>query len=474
MAMGRPQLILRIFLWAILFCFVGFFVYKGVVPSGEATYSYNFEENSRFFSDLRPSDRIEKKDISTLNLIGDPVYFSLYSPRRFDRAELEIKYKTNNTPAVIEAGIMIDKDNWRYELKPIYNKIINQLFLAWESVVDDDVILLQKEKKFDSVEGFLNNLPANEKIAIYNYDLESNYVISDYEGNEEKYEMAISFLGSWQSLIYLKDEDFDVNFKFFDIKEQYDNEEIDVMLFYEEALIATKHLNLKAKNREMSLSALNLPEGVYRMELRSSQNVVTEKIELKQRKIVFPSMINLYNGEKDDFKIFSDSKNIQITIVNPEDLQTILMNDEKVVIDETYRQFELKLEKASSSVDFASLTFENGGFKMSGDGVFSFSEESFFNPRIKKLDRNIDVMGDGIEFVIARYDFPLENDEWRISKAKFDLNSAYREESEYEFMISISGLRADDALDDSLIIDEIKVNFQGKSLRERVQDIFRK
>ena len=103
-----------------------------VVPSGKITYVYDFKKDNYFISKLTPDARVEERQNNKQKIIGDPVYFSLRTPRRFNKAKLTLKYKRckqepqcapANLP-IIEVGALVDKTVWRYDLEPIENYIM--------------------------------------------------------------------------------------------------------------------------------------------------------------------------------------------------------------------------------------------------------------------------------------------------------------------------------------------------------------
>jgi len=92
----------------------------------------------------------------------------------------------------VEAGVSTDGRTWQYNLQPLYNSKIEDLMKRWNEIGrnfhfnppgeaatlrrGDDLILLQRNKVYSSVDEFLKNPPAMNKVALYNYDLKTNYL----------------------------------------------------------------------------------------------------------------------------------------------------------------------------------------------------------------------------------------------------------------------------------------------------------
>ena len=157
---------IRTTLWSILALTVLWLFYMAIVPSGKITYIQDFNQDNYFIQKLTPAERIEDKRNGAQKIIGDPVYFSLRTPRRFDSAKVTIKYKNNSDLPIIETGVLVDKVLWRYDTKLVENKIIDRLAMVWNAIENNGTILLQKQKKYNSIEEFLNNLKISLRSAI--------------------------------------------------------------------------------------------------------------------------------------------------------------------------------------------------------------------------------------------------------------------------------------------------------------------
>ncbi len=146
-------------------------------------------------------------------------------------------------------------------------------------------------------------------------------------------------------------------------------------------------------------------------------------------------------------------------------MQTIKIDDNELGIEETYKLFTV-----DSFRDVSEIILEKDDVIISGDGLFALAEDQLFNPIIKRVD-NLDLNYEGINYVLANYSSPSEIDNWQFANAKFDLSEAYREDGKYSFIISIPGLRADDLIDDNLVLSQIKVELKGRTLWQKINEI---
>jgi len=478
---------LRLILWLILACFLVFFLWMGVVPVGKITYSrdFNHENESYFLKKLTPKERIMLSENGTQKIIGELAYFFLYTPRTFDKAKMIIKYKSESP--IIEAGVLMDKKYWNYNLRPVENKFIDKLMAEWDSVRKDNLILLQREKKLDSVDQFLENFPNLNKVALYNHQLNQDFLLADYASSSEKNVLNFSFRGNYRFYTYIKDEDLDFSFKFFDINKDKEADPIDVNLYYNNELIDNLHLEddgietdigETTEDRLLEMKSVGLPEGVYKIEVKVSDDIVTEKIETRQKKLAFMNKIWIYKADSatpnadhankfnenggENFSVFTDAKDLRAQTTNPASVQKIKIGDKILDVKETYKQFGVLLKEKESEV-----VIEKSDIMIAGNGVFSFSKEAMLNPSIKKVDSSFS--SEGIDYILAEYTGPKESDGWKMAEIELGLKGAYREDGEYSFMITGSGLSEEKPLE----LDRISIELEGRSLWEKIGEILK-
>ncbi|MDD5032200.1 MAG: hypothetical protein PHR36_04125 [Patescibacteria group bacterium] len=475
----------RIFLWAVLALAVVFFLYLAIVPGGKITYVYDFKNAdyqlagaNKFIGQLTPEERVEPVSGGEQKIIGDPVYFSLRLPRKFNKAKLTLEYKNESERPLVEAGVLMDKIIWRYQLQPLENKIIDDLALIWNVTTENGIMLLQREKKYDNLDNFLANPPLPEEIALYNYDLKKEYLLKDYEASKVKQEINYSLRGPYQFYTYLKGEDLNFTFTLFDLNKNKDSDAVEVNLYYDDKLITSRYLNddgIKTDKgetkeaREVNFKEVGLPEGVYKIELRANDDIITKKITASQNKISFLNKIWLSDENDEDISLYTDSQLINAQTINPASLQTIQAGDKELEINSTYRQFSLSSENKVSEIKIA-----KGDIILAGSGVFSFNSENLLNPNFKKVDESFSTNPVGINYILTRYKVPEEKDDWKIARAEFDLNNAYCEWNKNSFIISIPGLKADDEINDNVQVKKIKIELEGKTLKEKLKEIFKK
>lgn len=471
--------LIRTILWLALLVVVLFLIWEGLAPDGKKTYIYDFSSSNYFIGKLTPGERVNPIVNNEQVIIGDPVYFNLRTLRNFDQAKLTLKFKYQNNngekinqPPIIEAGPLVDKTIWRYDLKPINNEYLNNLSGQWAMVQNNNLMLLQREKKYSTVDNFLNNLPDFKTIALYSYNLKNKYILSDYEPSNSIYTLDHALRGDYQFYTYIKNEDLDFKFSFSDINKNKDADPITLNLYHNDRLIDSRSLEDDGNRtdngqtsapRELAFKLPHPEEGVYKIELRANDDIITNSIITKQIKLAFINKIRLANSDDQSITFYTNSHELSALTTNPGKLQTIKVGGAQLTIDETYKQYTI-----ASEDELTKIVLNKDDIVLSGNGVFGFSKEAIIEPELKKVWLNFNPDENNINYTLADYRVPTKTDGWNIANAQFDISSAYRENGKYSFLISLPGLKAEENKN-QVILKEIRFDLQGKTLWDKIR-----
>lgn len=458
--------------------FIAWLLYQAVVPFGQISFIHNFDQENYFIKPLTPKDRVRDPQGGGQKITGNPVYFALRTPRTFDRAKVTISFKNMEKLPLIELGVLADNKVWRYRTEPLDNLALDSLMTIWPMVNDGETILLQRNNKYTSVNDFMNNLPPQTEIALYNYQLPSNFKPSDYKSGATSTVIDLPLRGTYQFYTYVDNETLDYDFTFYDLNQNKTADPVALKLFSGQNLVAQKDLpddgvavdnGLRSEARTVKLVQPDLAAGVYKIELTANDDIITDRIETTQSKLAFINRIWLAEETKTSARLFTDSLKISAQTINPASLQEIKAGNNILNLTGTYRQFVVENQEG-----MIELEIKKSDLIISGDGIFAFTREQFFNPEQQKFSNRLDLDKRGINYVIAEYQMPIKSGEWQTASAEFDLKSAYREFFKFNFMISIPDLSAEDQIMDSLIIKEIRVDLSGTTLWQKIKKYWQK
>lgn len=476
--MNKNILKLRIILWLILAVAIGWFFYMKIAPTGKISYNHDFSRPYYFIGKLTPAERIDLTN-GEAEIKGGPVYFSLATPRRFRQAGVTVKFKNTTAFPVMEMGLLNNKAAWSYDLKPLENKIIDQLSLVWPAAeAENGVRLIEREKKYKTVEDFLSNLPPKNEIALYNYSIKNNFLLAGYEPGFKDSLIDYRFRGSYQFYTYIKQERLDYTFNFVDLNvDSGGDKKVLIKVYSPDGLIHSAEAEVKQSDMPIRagertgravIKIDDLAEGVYRFSVIAHDEIMTKNILSRQSRFVLINKAWLARGNKANLNLFTDSRLINAQTVNPASLGKIKAGGSFLDLKETYKQFYVKDLSGTSKIELP-----KDDIIISGDGVFSFTEGGLFNPKFKNVDGNLNIKAEKINYVLTAYKTPLTSDGWQIAQADFDLSQAYEERGKYQFLISVPNFRAEEEAPGKITIKEIRVDLTGISWREKLKRYFR-
>jgi hypothetical protein len=494
MKVSRLRLLLIIF-WLIL---AGLIVWLKIVPGGKATYylSYpnqiNFLGGKGFVGNFTPVDRVSINPGETANITGDPVYFSVFTPRTFSQAKVTVTYQDNlssSTP-VIEAGVLVDNIVWRYKLAPLENKILDNSFKDWFRLQMGDTVLLQKNNKYSSIDDFLNNLKSNSKsicgnempqscLALYNTDNLSDYFLNTYtvKSNLEFKPINIPLQGAHQFYFTSSPtQDFKFGFEFADLNLDKKSDPIIISVYKGNTKICSQTFEdnfggdgagqVRNSKLDFTCAYTSSVTDLYKLEIKTGEDVVIKKI------IKAPSALNIIGrlhpvmSSSLPINFWTDSSFIKLTTNNPASRQNLNFGGNTFELSEPYKQFQF----INNNSGLKAVTLNKDDVILENSGIFSFSPADFFNPEFKKIDEHF-VLTDKVQYILSNYQSPKElPGGLKQASVILDTKEAYREKGKYSFMISVPGLSLVGS--GNLKISKVQVEFSGRTIWDKIKEKF--
>lgn len=148
---------MRIAWLILLMLLIDWLLWQAIVPLGKMTYQIDFKQQSYAIGRLLPADRVVK-DNGYQKLIAEPVYFSLYTPRAFNKAVVTVEF--SNPPELVKFGVAHNKDLWNYDLKTAYAKSSEKINLAENQTVSSILEFdLTRAERLDNKYTFIISAP---------------------------------------------------------------------------------------------------------------------------------------------------------------------------------------------------------------------------------------------------------------------------------------------------------------------------
>lgn len=467
----------------IVFIVIVFLMLK-IVPGGdikyEKDYSRQFHFGQGFIYNLTPQERVDEDSNHLPRIIGDPVYFSVFTPRPFSKAKLKVSYYRSlgqETP-IIEAGVLADEVVWRYDLKPIENRLVDNLKSSW-NVLSEDPLILQSDNYYQDKSEFLadlgnNSLKACPKnglldcLAVYNYDLnvDSKFLFAQ---REKPLTINIPLRGAHSLFLYTSQSNLSVNIDFVDLNLDKKEDPITLILSQGEKVIATSKLEDEndiqiglEEIKNLDIFANNISEGVYKLEIKISDDVVIKKIESSTNRLVFSRRLWPVSWNE-NIEVYTDKNYLFLKALGPASEHDFKFGSENFSLDESYLKKEYNL---NNSEEINKIELEKDDIILENSGVFSFSKNNLFNPQIKRIDSYFQPTNN-IKYIIANYNSPQKKDGGLlVQTAEFNMTGVYREKGKYNFAFSIPHLEQEE--NGYLDIEKIEIEFSGRTLWQKL------
>lgn len=486
---------IRLFLSLLLLAVILSLVLARLVPSGQIFYNRNFSHIYQFFggqgfiSQFSPAERVIIKKGAPAELMADPVYFSLFTPRTFNTARLIIRYQDNLSPStpIVEAGLLMDKVVWQYQMKPIANKILDNL--AWPKVSEAGVTLYARQGGVSDLSYFKKIASERKDLALYNYSLFRPYYLSNYLTSKTARVVASNLRGPYQFYTYIDQEDLNFSFTFQDLNQNYDlkGDGVTVLVSdYQGENILTREVlddgviadtGVLSAKQILAFVVHDLPRGVHKIEVKTNDDILTSEIFSSASRLSFINKIWLYGGAEKFATLFTNANNLKATAFGPTGEQTLVYDQKDLIVNAPYQQF-YKRVNVKSDDSLYSISLKPTNIIIENNGLFSRQADEYINPDFVKVDYNWEGRDD-INYILSNYKSPTVQGQDKIAVLDFDLNNAYREKNKYSFMLSIPGLyaynqgqEAAGRVSASLNIKEIRVELVGKSLGQKIKEIW--
>lgn len=388
-------------------------VWQNLVPTGMFVVRHSVQNKSAFIDRIMPNDRAsyphqDAQGDWIQEISGDPTYFFVHPHRSFKQVQAEVWLKNQQVP-ILELGALANTLGPSYDLHPLQNLLIDRS--SWQKIEQNGVMLLQRTPVFSSLEDFLTHLPDRKEIATYHYKFSEPYRIASYEPSFQEQTFTVSLKGSHEFYTYIKNEPLQFAFIF-------ENLEDDQTIQAQIVLTDEQDQTLFQKNTDNGKAEIflpNLPEGVYKIQIKAKESTVLRQIKTTQQKMTF--LNHLFFAESEEGKSFwTEAKTLSVATDRAQATQHIVWGKEFLDVSEPFISFQAQIQESG----LTQIQTQKGNIRLDTTGLFSFSKESWFNPYPVRLwpSSNLDLLG--INYIIAEYTSPQQQGDWVVARVNFD------------------------------------------------------
>ena len=460
---------IRLIIIAIPIVIAAGLIYRFFAPFGaEVKYTYSLKNNPEIMSDLKPIEEVNflvkegnnYLQIPEFVMRNNKVQFSLKLPtKEVKQANVKMRFKSDDNDE-LKVGLRSNpKENFQYKI--LDNKILGNL--TWERNQEGNLCFWQKYKNYDSIQELIDRPSKDQVISQYLYDINQEFKIKDYQKSDEEFVIDSPLRGSHTFYTYIKNEVLDFTIEKQDRNVYKGKDELEINVFkgrekiYSLTIEDDGIVDKSGNKKQPQIAHIEIPdlkEGVYKIQLLykgTGDDSLITKISTNQHLLVFEKKMFILGNEPST--IWTNSKEINAQTYHSESCQTLKINDtQDLEIKERAKTFTAAMDKNLNKI----YSPKNDIIITSDDGYFSFTPESFFNPRpYNTVEFHNDIDLETVDYIIADYTKPKNINGWLENEVSFDISDMEIIDNTLRFVLEAPGLKADNG---EIIIDLIEVS----------------
>lgn len=412
-------------------------LWVGVVAldlDGTTRVVWDTKRPSPFVHGLRPTSRIVMDDTG-VKLTGDPVYLSITPPGDYERVTLKVLIQPEEQP-MVELGATVNAKAGQIVLKPLWHETLEHI--NWSTIREGNLALFQREVVYDDLSDFLDAPPELSRIATYHAELSPSetFPVAWTQGSPASVTNA-SLRGFHEFVTVTDGRDVALDVLYMDMNRNPGVDPVIVRMYQDGRLLAEvkaqddgveADTNASLGRQTLHIEAQKPAPGIVKVELNAGTDIYWRELHLSQSKLTFLSNVTIgdevgYLSAPRSVSLFTDAQHLTVFTRHAEGVQTLTVGGEELEVTVPHERYQVE----SRAAGISSVHIPKGDLVLVTDGLLAFSQAAFVDPFPVRLDDRTDLDKLGVDFVLARYLVPQEEDGWVVADATFDLASLERE-----------------------------------------------
>lgn len=434
---------------------------RAAAPGGERVVTWSPGERSPFVQSLLPAERVSevKKDWNGdayVTIQNEPVYFSAFAPSPdFSSVTVDVAFQPRDAFA-LELGGMTNVAAYAFDFRALSNRAVEQLDWTVLPDLSNDraTMVFAKDDVRATESDFFKNMPNRAAIATYRITLPGVYREPSYVPLGRAQTFHVSLRGSHEYLTYIKNEPFSLTLTYHDINRTFgeDNGFVRVVNEAGETMreVAIVDDGNSSQDQRYALQTLTIEgrdwsEGVYRVILSGTSDVMWRTIVTTQRYVTFKNRLFIgddvgYLPEDRITDFLTNSASVTLETFHADSAQHVTIGSQQVLIPKSHEKHSVMIADGG----IVQGRTDAGDVKITGDGKFSLSRASFFDPDPRTLTVTTNLDDPAVRYLVASVPpVSVESDGWRRAATTFDLAALEQENGAYKFALSLPGFMAD-------------------------------
>lgn len=479
------------FVIALLPCLVtGWFFLEYIAFDGHTRVRSEFSKKEQMISNWYPSSsvtsRIQNMDTKETwqPMIGDSAFIDVAIPRAFDTVQMTVEYN-NSAQTLVEAGMISNDLTNEQTLVPFENQVIDTALTTWSVLQKENITLLQSpdaKKEYESVDAFLEDVPKEAPVGVYQYDLPIPYSDPEYKKSAKNFLVPIRFRGSHQFLAYSKDETVNATFTLIDTNKTEGEDQFIVDLYdYKNTLLTTEFLLDDGETspiekatdvRTLTISMDDLPEGVYRYDVRTTGDIGFT-VDSAQEQFVAKNTVYEFSQEalpelvvEEKGMFLSNSSVLQFTALEKNEAKSVIIDNNNTVDIPSVKK-SIRWKDTSDTPHRLHRIEKKAPVQITVPGVIGFTQKSFFNPYFKIEKITADSIVTEYEYILfSDYTPPRLERNRKIQTVEFDITQFFIDRKNLTFLLSAPNMKE---YKNSIQVYSVQFDFYREPLLDRLR-----
>lgn len=487
--------ILKIVGGAVPFSILMWLLFLYSAPTGAVEFERRVDDDVNIISELGPKERVgnleEDRDRQVIQrrLLAEPVYFDVASLRKFDRATVSVEFENMAQP-IMELGLQIGLDPRAVSFKPLHNRFIEQL--TWNRLEDParKIILLQRPinpttgigpRQFSTIDEFLNHGFTIERVAEYGVNIGKQYRIPGFSETPRRTTIDTPLRGPHTMWTYVKDGSLDIHVDVIDLNRASGSDRVvvDLLNGSDEPISQTVLEDdgdettggKPSAQRAIDISLSDLPEGIVKVKIQGSDDILLRRIETGQDILLFEKRVFLAGNEEyrrsvpDLFvapvTLYTDSSKMQALTSHSSGLQTIRAGATDIALDATGVTKDM-IFPINDSRDRTLIAIQSpkGDVLLTADNFMVFEKDQYVQPDASLFPLQAKTLESEFDYLVSKGYTPAVKEKfWSVGTATFDLANAFVQDQKIRFVISAPELTTRPG---SVKVHSVKVRFEGR------------
>lgn len=429
--------------WFVAGCVATWLILLRFPPSGVIEWSVPFDGRQMWFTSFLPAERVsspgrQSEGWTGQRIFANPVYAGAHTPGAFDRIRLTFEMRPSSEP-LLEFGFLRDPASFDFDIQPLWS---SELEHGWTRVTGTFVGYVRNGT-------FASPFADPAHTLVWHGNASSGTNFMDSRGELQR--VSTSLRGSQDIFFIPVAGRAYFRFSVQDVNRKPGRHSVAFLVSKGDRVLSTEALGLSGATEikpehvlEKTLTLDHLAPGIYKIAIRTDENVFVRTIETNALHWVLGPRVWFgdaagYGTSTPPVYVWTNSRHASVETFHPEARQTVAFGFVRADINQTHADFYVN-RPATDPNTIAPFNAPKGDIRFIGDGYVAFDPRRLFFPQPRRMTDATQLDAENINAVVTPYEGSEDiGDGWKRVSVDFDLP---RDFDTLKFVLSAPGMEA--------------------------------